>query len=251
MTSLSIEPATLSAPARRRNPTPVRPATGAAWWLLLIMVSTILGFRATIAKGPQGLDLAHAAHGTIALGWSLLLIAQAALADAGRRRAHRLFAIVAVACAVGLVTTSLPMLHTMARAAVANERFRPLGYQLLAMDILLMALFMTLFAVALAFVRKPAVHSRALAATGVLALPAGLGRAYMAWFNVGPIEGSHLAIITGALIIFALVLRDRRARLHEPVYPAVLISLIVLELLFPIIARAGWFDRTMQVFSAA
>ncbi len=251
MTSLSIEPATLSAPGRRSNPAPVPAASGAAWWLLLIVVATVLGFRPTIAKGPQGLDLAHAAHGTIALGWSLLLIVQAALADAGRRRAHRLFAIAGVACAVGLVTTSVPMLHTMAKAAVANERFRPMGYQLLAMDILLMALFVTLFAVALAFVRKPAVHSRALAATGVLALPAGLGRAYMAWFHVGPIDGSHLAIITGALILLALVLRDRLAGQREPVYPAVLISLIALELLFPLVARSGWFDQAMRVFSVA
>jgi hypothetical protein len=239
------------APSGGRRAAPVRATTGAAWWLALILVSTLLGFRGTMAKGPGGLDLAHAAHGTIALGWSLILIVQAALADANRRRAHRLFAVAGMACAAGLVATSVPMLHTLAGGAVASERFRPMGYQLLAMDVLLMALFVALFAVAMAFVRTPGVHSRALAATGVLALPAGLGRAYMSWFGLDPIGGSHLALLTAAVILLALTVRDRRAGVHETVFPATLLAVITLQLAFPLLARMAWFDQAARVFAAA
>jgi hypothetical protein len=126
-----------------------------------------------------------------------------------------------------------------------------MGYQLLAMDTLLLLLFVSLFAVALAFVRTPAVHSRALASTGLLALPPGLGRAWMAWAGVDPIAGSHLALITGSLLVVALIVRDQRAGQREPVYPAVLASLIVIQALFPIIARAGWFDGVVRVFAVA
>ena len=234
-----------------RRAAPVRATTGAAWWLALILITTLLGFRGTMEKGPRGLDLAHAAHGTIALGWSLILIVQAALADAHRRRAHRLFAVAGLACAAGLVATSVPMLHTLANGAVASERFRPMGYQLLAMDVLLMVLFVALFAVAMAFVRTPGVHSRALAATGVLALPAGLGRAYMGWFGVDPIGGSHLALITAAVILLALTARDRRAGVREMVFPATLIAIVTLALAFPLLARTEWFDQMARVFAAA
>jgi hypothetical protein len=139
----------------------------------------------------------------------------------------------------------------LAGGAVANERFRPMGYQLLSMDVLLMVLFVALFAVAMAFVRTPGVHSRALAATGVLALPAGLGRAYMGWFGVDPIGGSHLALITAALILLVLTVRDRRAGVHETVFPATLLAIIALQLSFPLLARMAWFDQAARAFAAA
>jgi hypothetical protein len=249
MTAIPLDQAV--APAGGRRTMPVRATTGAAWWLALILVTTLLGFRGTLEKGPRGLDLAHAAHGTIALGWSLILIVQAALADAHRRRAHRLFAVAGMACAAGLVATSVPMLHTLAGGAVANARFRPMGYQLLAMDVLLMLLFVALFAIAMAFVRTPGVHSRALAATGVLALPAGLGRAYMGWFGLDPIGGSHLALLTAAVILLALTVRDRRAGVNETVFPATLLAVIALQLSFPFLARMAWFDQAARVFAAA
>lgn len=124
-------------------------------------------------------------------------------------------------------------------------------YQLLAMDTLLMLMFVVLFAVAVAFVRKPAVHSRALASTGLLALPPGIGRAWMGWAGVDPIAGSHLALITGSLLVVVLIIRDRRATQHEPVYPAVLASLVALQLLFPMIATAEWFDQAIRIFAGA
>lgn len=245
MTAIPFEPAGAGHAPRRV----VRATTGAAWWLAAIVVTTVLGFRGPVAK--HGLDLAHAVHGTMALGWSLLLVVQAGLADARRRRAHRWFAVAGVTFAAGLVTSSVPMLHDMAGAAVAKAGFRPMGYQLLAMDVMLMLLFVALFAIALAFVRQPAVHSRALACTGLLALPPGLGRAYMSWAGVDPITGSHMALASGSLLLVALIVRDRRAGQREPVYPAMLAACVAVQLLFPVIARSAWFDGAMRVFAAA
>lgn len=252
MTAVALEPVARQAPqARRQGPSTARAATGTAWWLSAILITTLLGFRGTLAKGTAGFDLSHAVHGAMALGWSLLLIVQASLADARRRAAHRLIAAAGVVFAVGLLASSVPMLHTMAGAAVANAGFRPMGYQLLAMDVLLLVLFVALFAAAIACVRKPAVHSRALASTGLLALPAGLGRAYMGWAGVGPIGGSHLALLTASALTLTLIVRDRRAQEREPVYPIVLVSLLAIALVFPLMAAAPWFDHAARIFAGA
>jgi hypothetical protein len=85
----------------------------------------------------------------------------------------------------------------------------------------------------------------------LLALPPGLGRAYMGWAGVDPVVGSHLALVTGSLLLLALIVRDRRALVREPVYPMVLASLVTLQLLFPVIAGAGWIDRAARVFARA
>lgn len=252
MTAIAFEPVARPAPQPRgHGQSTARAATGTAWWLSAILITTLLGFRGTLAKGAAGFDLSHAVHGAMAVGWSVVLIVQASLADARQRTAHRLIATAGIVFAVGLLASSVPMLHTMAGAAVAHAGFRPMGYQLLAMDVLLLVLFVALFAVAIAFVRKPVVHSRALASTGLLALPAGLGRAYMGWAGVDPIGGSHLALLTASVLTFALIVRDRRAQEREPVYPAVLVSLIAMQVLFPLIATAGWFDRATRVFAGA
>jgi len=234
---------------RPRTSAPARATTGAAWWLTAIVITTALGFRGPLQR--HSLDLAHAAHGGFALAWSLLLIVQAGLADARRKRAHRFVAIGGMTCAIGLIASSVPMLHTMAGVAVANALVRPLLLQLLAMDTTLMTLFVALVAVAMAFVRTPAIHSRALASTGLLALPPGLGRAYMSWVGVDPVVGSHLALASGSLLVLALIIRDRRAQQYEPVYPTVLGSLVALQLLFPLIARTEWFVEAVRRFTVA
>ncbi len=220
----------------------VRATTGAAWWLAPIVVATVAGFASSFSKRPHTLDVAHAAHGMLALGWSVLLVSQAFLADTRRREWHRISAMLGIIFAIGLVATSVPMLSAIATAAIANNNFRPTGYGLLALDVLLLALFVALVAVAVAWVRRPAVHSRVMAATGLLALPAGLGRGYMALFGVGPLTASHLALGTAHAMLVGLIVRDRRAMQMEPVYPATIVTLLAIQVSFPLMARAPWFD---------
>jgi hypothetical protein len=82
-------------------------------WLAGIVVLTVIGFQPSLTRTTNPIDWAHALHGITALGWSTTLGWQAWIAEQRRREAHRL----------------------------------------LVMDCLLLALFMVVFAVAIAFVR--------------------------------------------------------------------------------------------------
>jgi hypothetical protein len=244
--------ASLPAPASQhpshRTNSPLRthvPAL-APWWLTGITVATLLGFQPTLAKGPGGLDLAHAIHGTAALGWSLLLIVQAALAQDGRRAWHRQLAVLGVACAVTMVSSSVPMLQSLAAGALANAGFRPIGNRLWLMDVMLLALFVALFAVAMANVRRATTHARAMAATGILALPAGLGRAYMRLLNLNPAQASYLALATGAAILAAVIVSDRRRGVRDVVLPAVLVACVAVAVFTEFGADAPWLSVLMH-----
>lgn len=213
----------------------------APWWLAVIVVLTVVGFQRAATRTTNPMDGLHAAHGILALGWSVILVVQAWLAEQHRRNAHRLMAVAGVVFAIGLVATSLPMLVSLAAAATTKAAFRPMGLRLLAMDILLLLLFTTLFAVAIAFVRRPAIHARALAATGLLALPAGLGRLYMRVFSMNPMQGSYLALGTAAALLATLALVDRRGGTRDVVQPLVLAAVLLVGVLSGVIADAAWF----------
>ena len=223
-----------------RTPVPLSPAM-APWWLAAIVVATLLGFQRTITQGPASLDLAHAVHGTAALGWSLLLVVQAALAERRQRDWHRQLAVLGVAdCAITLVASSLPMLTALAAGATSNAGFRPLGHRLFVMDVLLLVLFVLLFAVAMANVRRPQVHARAMAATGLLALPAGLGRAYMRLVSTDPVTASYLALGTAVMILLALIAADRRAGVRDRVLPVALVLFAAIGVSMALVADTAW-----------
>lgn len=230
----------LTAAERRRASSWTLPFA-APWWLGVIVLLTVIGFQRAATRTTNPMDWQHASHGILALGWSVILVVQAWLAEQRRRDAHRLMAVVGVVFAIGLVATSLPMLASLAAGATANAGFRPMGLRLLAMDIMLLALFVLLFAVAVAFVRRPAVHARALAATGLLALPAGLGRVYMRVFAVDPMQGSYLALGTAVAVLGVLALIDRRAGTRDVVQPLVLVALLLVGVLTGVVADAPWF----------
>jgi hypothetical protein len=85
------------------------------------------------------------------------------------------------------------------------------------------------------------VHARALTATGLLALPAGLGFLFMRLFSIDPIRGSDLALGTAALLVVALIVVDRRAGVRDVVHPLVLGAMLAVAPLTGVIADAPWF----------
>jgi hypothetical protein len=214
---------------------------GAPWWLAAIVVLTVIGFQASVTRAATPIDWAHALHGITALGWSMTLVAQAWLAEQRRREAHRLVAVAGMVFGIGLVSTAFPMLASLAAGASANPAFRRIGLRLLAMDCLLLTLFTALLAVAVAFVRRPAVHARAISATGLLALPASLGRRYMRVLSVDPMRGSYLALGTAAMLLVGLIIADRRAGVRDRVHPLVLAAVVAVSLLVGVTADAHWF----------
>lgn len=223
----------------------------APWWLGAIVFLTVIGFQPSVTRTADPMDWAHALHGITALGWSITLVGQAWLAERRRRDAHRLLAVAGVLFAIGLVATAIPMLTSLAIGATANPGFRPIGLRLLAMDGLLLLLFLVLFSVAIAFVRRPAVHARALAATGLLALPAGLGRLYMRVFALDPVWASYLALGTAVLLLMALIAGDRRAGVHDVVHPLVLGAVLAVALLTGVTADAPWFAQWARQIAGA
>jgi hypothetical protein len=224
----------------RRTASPTVPRA-ASWWLAGIVLLTLLGFQRAVTRTDHPLDVAHAVHGLSALGWSAILAGQAWLAERGRREAHRLLGMLGVVFAFGLVATSLPMMRALAAGATANVGFRPIGLRLLAMDGLLLLLFVMLFAVAIAYVRRPVVHARALAATGLLALPAGLGRVVMRVAPVDPAVASYGALGSAAPLLSALIVTDRRAGVRDAIQPVVLGAIVAIALLMGPLAESGWF----------
>jgi len=234
--------------AAPRSTSPMLPLA-APWWLAGILVLTVVGFQRAVTRTDNPMDWAHVSHGFAALGWSVILVGQSWLAAQRRRDAHRLVGAVGVVFAIALVTTSWPMLQSLASGATANPGFRPIGLRLLAMDVMLLLLFVLLFALAIAYVRRPAIHARALAATGLLALPAGLGRVFMRIAPVDPVQGSYLALASGALLLVLLIVVDRRAGGRDAVQPTVLGATLAIALLMGPIADAAWFGTWAEILA--
>ena len=219
-----------------------RPATPALapWWLGAILLLTMVGFQRVLLTGGAALDVAHAVHGSAALGWSLLLVVQARLAEQRRRDLHRQLAVLGTILAITMVASAPPMLQSLARGATANAGFRPIGHRLLVLDVLTLLMFVGLFALALANVRRPQLHARAIAATGLVALPPGLGRLFMRIFPVTPPVGGYLAAGVAVVLLLALIRADRKAGVSDRVLPAVAIAFVAAVVLTEAVADSAW-----------
>jgi hypothetical protein len=221
--------------AVRRVPAPLHDR--ATWWIGAITVLTLLGFQRTIATRLGVLDLAHLGHGVASLGWLLVLIAQAEFIRRHQRARHRALAVVGVVCAVALTATALPMVQATAAKAGTDPAGGAIGWFVVVMDTGLLLAFVMAFAVAVANVRRPAIHSRAMAATALVALPPGLGRWAMRLFHLNPIDGSYVALGVGLALLIVLIATDRRAGIRERVYPSMFVAMLLVTVGSAPIAR--------------
>jgi len=226
---------TLHPTTGRRVPAPLHDR--ATWWIGAITVVTLLGFQRTIATRLGVLDLAHLGHGVASLGWLLVLIAQAEFIRRHQRARHRTLAVVGVVCAVALTATALPMVQATAAKAGTDPAGGAIGWFLVVMDTGLLLAFVVAFAVAVANVRRPAIHSRAMAATALVALPPGLGRWAMRLFHLNPIDGSYVALGVGLALLIVLIATDRRAGIRDRVYPAMFVAMLLVTVSSAPIAR--------------
>jgi hypothetical protein len=218
----------VAGPRDHHQRTPVRTLHDAAsWWLLAILVSTVLGFQRTITTRLGALDVAHAVHGAASVSWLLLLMVQAELARRHHRVAHRQLAVGGIACALIMCMSAVPMMQALL-AAAAGGAFIPAF--LTVMDTGLLIAFLALFAVAVTNVRRPAVHARAMAATALVALPPGLGRGAMRLLGLDPVGGSLVALAVAVLWLGALSVSDYRAGVRSTVYPTFAGGLLLLTL---------------------
>jgi hypothetical protein len=221
---------TVPALATAIAPEPIPLHDRATWWIGAILLLTLLGFQRTITARLGTLDVAHLVHGVASLGWLLVLMAQAAFIRRRERARHRGLAVVGVMCAVALTTTALPMVQTTAARTMADPAGGAIGWFLVAMDAGLLLAFVVTFAVAVANIRRPAVHGRAMAATALVALPPGLGRWAMRLLHLDPVAGSYVALAGGIALLAVLIVTDRRAGIRDRVYPAMLAMMLVITI---------------------
>ena len=231
------------APALAESPSRARTRAGRPdhWWLLASLGVVVLGFWSSFFRSLRAQDLAHSLHGFTASGWLIGLVLQAWLIDRGARAWHRRVAQVMIAMAVAMVVTSIPMMVAILRGGLANAGFRPLARMLVVYDVTALVLFTALLSDALANVRRPAVHRRALAATAMLAIPPALAR-FLSGSLVGLpfLTGLHASFWLGNAIMVWLIVRDRRDGVRDLVWPTVLASMLALELFMAPVSRTAW-----------
>ena len=111
-------------------------------------------------------------------------------------------------------------------------------------DVTSLLLFTALLSVALANVRRPAIHRRALAATAMLPIPPALAR-----FLSGSLVG--LPFLDGTARSLArqcdhglLIVRDRRDGVRDLAWPIVLACMLALEFAMAPVSRTAWWRRS-------
>jgi len=216
------------------------------WWLLLVLVSVVTGFWPSLFKHLRAQDVSHSLHGFTATGWLLGLILQSWLIARGGRAWHRRVAMGMIPMAIAMIVTSVPMIQAILRTGQQQAGFQPIARMLVAYDVATLLLFTGLLSLALANIRRPAVHRRALSATALLAIPPALSR----FFN-GPLIGLdfmvalHASFVLGYVILGWLIIADRRRGVRDRVYPVTLAALAGIELLMsPVSTTAAWIAFT-------
>jgi hypothetical protein len=150
----------------------------AVYWFTLILVILIVGFWQTyfgeLAAGtlPARLHI----HAVAMIAWMLLLIGQAWLVRSGRFQAHRAMGWTSLALAPAVVISGLWVNFRFLQGAPDPiQAPGPLGAYWFAF--FQMGAFVTLYALAIVERRKPQRHARYMAATALVFLTPGLGRA--------------------------------------------------------------------------
>jgi hypothetical protein len=234
---------TSSAPPRPKDASPRPSPVAEHWWLLLVLLAVVAGFWPSFFRHLQAKDLSHSLHGFTATGWLLGLALQSWLITTGARDWHRRVAMAMIPLAIAMVVTAVPMMQVMLRAGQQNAGFQPLARTLVAYDVATLLCFTGLLSFALANVRRPALHRRALSATALYAIPPALAR----FFGRPPIGfdfpvALHASFLLGYGILGWLIVADRRRGVKDFVYPFTLVSLVAIQLLMAPVSRTSWWS---------
>jgi hypothetical protein len=191
----------------------------AIYWFALLLVVLVVGFwRSYFSEIGQGsLHITHHVHGVAMLLWVLLLMMQSWLIRTGRRTGHRLLGRSSLILAPVVVGSGLWVnFHIMAGAPQPI----PAGFGgAYWWGFFLMAAFVVLYTMGVIHRRRLQLHARYMAATALVFLTPGLGRA---WFNyLYPLTGwepTAMKVTAVPLLIGGWLLLDdwRRGRTVQP-----------------------------------
>jgi hypothetical protein len=104
----------------------------------------------------------HHAHGIAMTAWLALLVAQASLMRGGNRALHRRLGLVSYVLVPVIVVVTLRFVHYTVREAPELGDY---GLFFLALVVLTLVTFVTLFALAMVYRSQPAVHARFMVST--------------------------------------------------------------------------------------
>jgi len=203
-------------------------------------------FRGTLRVEP----LAHI-HALIFYGWLVLLCWQTMLVAAGRTARHREFGVAGVSLATAMCFVGVAMaLQTVRRQQSAG--FEEAAFAFAAVPLLGIGLFATLFAIAVANVKRPEIHKRFMLVATASLLQAAIGRWFVMFLaprlppgTVSPPPPSFVPLLPGlvvVLIVVGLMIHDRRSRgqVHSAYWVAGGLLLAYQVLHVPIGGTAAW-----------
>jgi hypothetical protein len=155
-------------------------------------------------------------HGILFFSWTLMFLLQSSLVASGKVARHRALGMVGISVATAMVIFGLivNMQFTAARleAGVSLERTYGLAFG----GTMSMIGFGTLFAFAIANVKRPDVHKRLMLFATCMILTAAVSRLWSPLFDDLASVPVLLSYVTIDVIIVACVLHDRRSlgRIH-------------------------------------
>lgn len=193
-------------------------------------------------------------HAALFFAWCLFFVAQTALVAGGRTRRHRQLGRIGAALAAVMVISGVMVAANSLHLGIANGSPEA-AKAFLIVPLTTTALFASLVTIAIANVRRPAVHKRLMLVASVAILEAPVARPFMlalapaAMLGPPPVMVTLLPVLAIDLLIVAGLVYDwrHRGRPHAAYVYGGLATLAVQLLRIPAsdtpawLAIAGWF----------
>jgi hypothetical protein len=214
----------------------VRSHDNSPYYFGLVLLTALVGFYPTYFSRLAEADLLRHVHGSLAMGWILLLITQGLLARTRHLALHRTLGWSSlVLVPLFLVSGTALLCASLAGTNPFQKAFAP---RLTFVDLIALGDFAFCYAMAIRYRRQRPLHARYMASTAVLVLPPALARA-LGFFVPGihSFETAfHAAMALSALVVLVLIVRDlREGRLRLP-YPLLLAVLVAQDAGFILVA---------------
>ena len=127
----------------------------------------------------------------------------------------------------------------------------PIGPMLAIFDLPAVTFTAIFFALGLANVRRPAAHTRFMAATVLPALSPALARLFQALGSPSFFFALHASMVVVHLVLIALIVYDWRNGVRERAYPLALAFFVALHVVQVPFGTSRWWSALMQRFAAA
>jgi len=142
---------------------------------LVAVAGFVPTYWAPVAAGTFGGPPLLHVHGLLFSAWPVLFICQARFAATGRFEHHRTLGFAGISLATAMLFAGVAaVIHTLEGASATAFQFQARAFAIVPLSILLS--FAGLVAVAIANVRRPAVHMRLMLAASITLLPPAIAR---------------------------------------------------------------------------